>query len=63
MDRPFEAEFSALFPERRPLYPDSFNNLAVAGRRVLITLGEDQIDEVCSALLGSIEFTSCSKRL
>src|SRR6201982_1531132 len=37
MDRPFEAEFSALFPERKPLYPDNFNNLAVAGRRVLIT--------------------------
>jgi len=37
MDRPFEAEFSALFPERRPLYPDNFNNFAVAGRRVLIT--------------------------
>jgi FlaA1/EpsC-like NDP-sugar epimerase len=37
MDRSFEAEFSALFPERRPLYPDHFRNFAVAGRRVLIT--------------------------
>jgi FlaA1/EpsC-like NDP-sugar epimerase len=37
MDRPFEAEFSALFPERRPLYPGNFNNFAVAGRRFLIT--------------------------
>jgi FlaA1/EpsC-like NDP-sugar epimerase len=37
MHRPFNAEFSALFPERRPLYPDNFNSLAVAGRRVLIT--------------------------
>jgi hypothetical protein len=37
MDRPLEAEFSALFPERRPLYPDHFNNFAVVGRRVLIT--------------------------
>jgi FlaA1/EpsC-like NDP-sugar epimerase len=37
MDRPFEAEFSALFPERRTLYPDNFSNFAVAGRRVLIT--------------------------
>ena len=37
MDRRFEAGFSALFPERRPLYPDNFNHFAVAGRRVLIT--------------------------
>jgi len=37
MDRPFEAEFSALSPERRPFYPDNFNNFAAAGRRVLIT--------------------------
>jgi len=37
MDRPFEAEFGALFPERKPLYPENFNNFAVAGRRVLIT--------------------------
>jgi len=37
MDRPFEAELGALFPERRPLYPDNHNNFAVAGRRVLIT--------------------------
>jgi FlaA1/EpsC-like NDP-sugar epimerase len=37
MDRPFEAEFSALFPERRPLYPENFNNFSVAGRRILIT--------------------------
>ena len=37
MDRLFAAEFSALFPEHRPLYPDHFNNLAVAGRRVLVT--------------------------
>jgi FlaA1/EpsC-like NDP-sugar epimerase len=37
MDRPFETEFGALFPERKPLYPDNFNNFAVAGRRVLIT--------------------------
>jgi FlaA1/EpsC-like NDP-sugar epimerase len=37
MHRPFEAESSALFPERRPLYPDNFNNFAMAGRRVLIT--------------------------
>ncbi len=37
MDRPFETEFSALFPERRSLIPDNFNNFAVSGRRVLIT--------------------------
>jgi len=37
MDRPFETEFGALFPERKPLYPDNFNNFAVGGRCVLIT--------------------------
>ncbi|HVH50034.1 MAG TPA: UDP-N-acetylglucosamine 4,6-dehydratase [Candidatus Bathyarchaeia archaeon] len=37
MNRPFEAEFGALFPERNPLHPDDFNNFAVAGCRVLVT--------------------------
>jgi FlaA1/EpsC-like NDP-sugar epimerase len=37
MDRPFEADFSALFPERKPLHPDIFNNFGVGGRRILIT--------------------------
>ena len=37
MDRPFEAELSALSVKRRPLYPDHFNNLAVAGRRFPVT--------------------------
>jgi FlaA1/EpsC-like NDP-sugar epimerase len=50
MDRPFEAEFSALFPERR-LYPDQFNNFAAAGRGVLITGAGGSIG---SALAGRI---------
>ena len=37
MNRPFEAEFGALFPERKPFHNDNFNNFAVAGRCVLIT--------------------------
>src|SRR5260370_29743680 len=37
MDRPFEVEFGALFPERKQPYAENFNNFAVAGRRVLIT--------------------------
>ncbi len=37
MDRPFEADFGALFPERKPFLKDNFDNFAVAGRRVLIT--------------------------
>jgi FlaA1/EpsC-like NDP-sugar epimerase len=37
MDRPFETEFGALFPERKPLFPDALTNFGVAGSRVLIT--------------------------
>jgi shikimate 5-dehydrogenase len=37
MNRPFEADFGALFPERKPFDKDDFDNVAVAGRRVLIT--------------------------
>jgi FlaA1/EpsC-like NDP-sugar epimerase len=37
MDRPFETEFGALFPERQPLYPDNTKNFCALGRSVLIT--------------------------
>lgn len=37
MDRPLATEFGALFPERKPLYPDNFNNFCLLGRCSLIT--------------------------
>jgi FlaA1/EpsC-like NDP-sugar epimerase len=37
MDQPFEADFSTLFPERKPLYPDDFGNFAGLGRCILVT--------------------------
>ncbi len=37
MPRPFQADFGALFPERKPFHKDNFKNFAMAGRRVLIT--------------------------
>jgi FlaA1/EpsC-like NDP-sugar epimerase len=37
MDRPLATEFGALFPERKPLYPDNFNNFCPLGSCSLIT--------------------------
>jgi FlaA1/EpsC-like NDP-sugar epimerase len=54
MDRPFETDFSALFPERKPLYPDNFGNFAGLGRCVLITgaggsIGSALAQRICVA--------------
>src|SRR5258708_5578296 len=37
MDHPFETDFSTLFPERKPLYPDDFGNFAGLRRCILVT--------------------------
>jgi FlaA1/EpsC-like NDP-sugar epimerase len=54
MDRPFETDFSTLFPERKPLYPDNFGNFAALGRCVLITgaggsIGSALAQRICGA--------------
>ena len=54
MDRPFETDFSTLFPERKPLYPDNFGNFAGLGRCVLITgaggsIGSALAQRICGA--------------
>src|ERR1041385_99269 len=37
MDRSFEQEFQALFPERKSAFTNHFNDASVRGRRVLVT--------------------------
>jgi FlaA1/EpsC-like NDP-sugar epimerase len=54
MDRPFETDFSTLFPERKPLYPDNFGNFVGLGRCILITgaggsIGSALAQRICSA--------------
>jgi FlaA1/EpsC-like NDP-sugar epimerase len=54
MDRPFETDFSTLFPERKPLYPDNFGNFAALGRCVLLTaaggsIGSALAQRICGA--------------
>src|ERR1700722_1069722 len=54
MDQPFATDFSTLFPERKPLYPDNFGNFAGLGRSILVTgaggsIGSALAQRICSA--------------
>jgi FlaA1/EpsC-like NDP-sugar epimerase len=54
MDQPFETDFSTLFPERKPLYPDDFGNFAGLGRCILVTgaggsIGSALAQRICSS--------------
>ena len=54
MHQPFETDFSALFPERKPLYPDDSGNFAGLGRCILVTgaggsIGSALAQRICSA--------------
>jgi FlaA1/EpsC-like NDP-sugar epimerase len=54
MDQPFETDFSTLFPERKPLYPDDSGNFAGLGHCILVTgaggsIGSALAQRICSA--------------